>query len=367
MTPVSPASSDGSQLPPRHRPTLGELSKDTTESDLWDLEDDLVMPDDPPPLRPDVIRGPKELPVPREKRKTGGEEGAEAPAAIPAPAAEKIRLNVGKVRQSERAQGGGSPSTTPEREFEELDNWEDTPVTPDIGELHDPTPAVVEMEPMPVDNEAPSTTEIAAEERSGNSDPDDEFSPVAPVGASPVSLKPHLGLSGVERAGLIALAVTLVIIAATAYVFSFNRLPREKDRARETDFPIKGALVAVKSATTYWRPPITDGASPDTFRRGTELLPVIDVDLQGGPAAVRVLFRNEERVVVGDAVTRQVQTDVRLSIPATAGFDDVGMHAAYRTGESKPWTVEVYEAPTEDAPGRDFKKVFEMNISTDLR
>jgi hypothetical protein len=62
-----------------------------------------------------------------------------------------------------------------------------------------------------------------------------------------------------------------------------------------------------------------------------------------------------------------VRDSVRLNVPATAGFDDVGMHAAYRTGESKPWTVGVYEAPTEDAPGRDFKKVFEMDISTDLR
>jgi hypothetical protein len=226
---------------------------------------------------------------------------------------------------------------------------------------------VVDSEAEPSTEDAPSATEEAVEGISGKPVADDEFSPAAPAGASPISLKPHLGLSKVERVGLIALAVTLLIVAATAYVFSLSRLPREADRTKETDFPVKGTLVTVKSASSYWRAPITDGASPDTFRRGTELLPVIDVELVGGPAAIRVLFRNDERVVVGDAVTRPVRADVRLTIPATAGFDDVGMHAAYRTGESKPWTVEVYEAPTEDAPGRDFKKVLEMDISTDLR
>ena len=374
MTPVPPASSDGSQLPPRHRPTLGELSKDTTETDLWDLDDDLAMPDDPAPARPDVIRGSREIPAPREKRRTAGEEETDAAAAAPPPAAEKIRLNVGRMRQSERSSAGGTESSGHESEFEDLDQWEDVPASPEIGELHDIAPPREETTPP-----AGNTLEAAGETRavdasveaspgdSMDATPADEFSPVAPAPAQPVSLKPHLGLSKMERAGLIALAVILLLVAATAYMFSLSRLPRETDRVRQNDFPIKGTLVSVKSASSYWREPITDGASPDTFRRGTQLLPVIDIELQGGPAAIRVLFRNDERVVVGDAVTRPVRSDVRLSIPATAGFDDIGMHAAYRTGESKPWTVEVYEAPTENTPGRDFKKVFEMNISTDLR
>jgi hypothetical protein len=54
-------------------------------------------------------------------------------------------------------------------------------------------------------------------------------------------------------------------------------------------------------------------------------------------------------------------------VAATAGFEDVGMHAAYRTGQSEPWSVQVYEAPSEDTPGPAFKKLFEMNVSTDLR
>ena len=110
-----------------------------------------------------------------------------------------------------------------------------------------------------------------------------------------------------------------------------------------------------------------EGPDQDTFRRGTELLPVLEISLAGGPAGIRVLFRNDERAVVGDAVTRTVRGSGTLKIPATAGFDDIGMHAAYRTGESKPWTIEVFEAASENAPSREFTKLFEMNISTDRR
>ena len=55
------------------------------------------------------------------------------------------------------------------------------------------------------------------------------------------------------------------------------------------------------------------------------------------------------------------------ALAATAGFEDIGMHAAYRTGQSKSWSVEVREAPSEDSPVQDFKKLFEMSISTDRR
>jgi hypothetical protein len=43
------------------------------------------------------------------------------------------------------------------------------------------------------------------------------------------------------------------------------------------------------------------------------------------------------------------------------------MHAAYRTGQSKPWTIQVLEGPSETAANAEFKKLFEINISTDRR
>lgn len=377
MTPAPPSSSDGSPLPPRHRPTLGDLSKDTTESDLWDLDDDFALPSDAPPARQDAPRVGKDLPAPREKKAGPPREGEEAPTPrLKTPEGDKIRIHVNKPKVSTRP--GPGTQAREDKDFADLDHWEDANPQDDLEDLPSvpvsaadawappasieesaPVPSIAEI---PEDAAADSAVVPIPEEQQ-----DDEFSPVVPVGAKPVSLRPRLTLSKIEKIGLGALAATLMIVAGVAYMFSLNRLPHESERVRAKDFPVRGSLLTVNSAKSYWRAPITDGAAPDTFRRGTQLLPVLEVSLSGGPAAVRVLFRSEDRTVVGDAVTRSVGAGSTLTIAATAGFDDLGMHAAYRTGESKPWTIEVYEAPSENTAGRDFKKVFEMNISTDLR
>lgn len=374
MTPVTPSPSDGAPLPPRHRPTLGELSKDTTESDLWDLEDDMTLPGENLPPRQEGGRPGRELPSPREKKPAKGSDAEGAATKLPPPAAEeKIRINVNRVRQGSRPSGGqGGASSTPESEFDDLEQWEDVRPEAEIEDLPVEilTPAEETISEIAAKDAAPDEPEPVAAQAAGESPAgvgDDEFSPAPAANVQPVSLRPTLGLSKVERLGMIVLAVLLVALAGVAYMFSLNRLPREAERVRAADFPIRGERVAIESATSYWREPVTDGANPDTFRRGTRLLPVLEMEVSGGPAAIRVLFRNEDRAVVGDVITRDVVSGVKLSIAATAGFDDAGMHAAYRTGESKPWTIEVYEAADRNAPGRDFKKVFEMNISTDLR
>ncbi len=184
------------------------------------------------------------------------------------------------------------------------------------------------------------------------------FSPVVPDHAVPVSLRPRLMLSPVERLGLIFLLALLFAGGGAILVFSLNHLPTETQRAKANHFPIKGGQLTIDSATSYWRAPILEGSSRDTFRRGTQLLPVLELSVSGGPATLRVLFRNEEQAVVGDAVTRTVREGGLLKIPATAGFDDLGMHAAYRTGEGKPWTIEVLEAPVGSHGGHRIHRSF---------
>jgi hypothetical protein len=43
------------------------------------------------------------------------------------------------------------------------------------------------------------------------------------------------------------------------------------------------------------------------------------------------------------------------------------MHAAYRTEDLEPWTVEIAEARSADASGREYTKILKMNISPELR
>jgi len=368
----SPPPSNDPSLPPRHRPALGNLAKDTTELDLWAFEDDLESGEDSVKTAPvPTPRSPgADIPAPRERQAPKSRQPT-APLENGRPAgSERIQMNVTKSLQRNQPSAPPTGLLKPESEFDDLEHWDDVPKGPEIEELPPPPPQEPVEIPKP---EAVST----AEEESGPAQAeateapqeteDDEFSPVNHGNAAPVWLRPHLRLSKAERIGLVSLLVLLLAGGIFALVVSSKNLPTETERAAAKDFPIAGSKVTVDSAVSYWRAPITDGPSPETFRRGTRLLPVLDLKISKGSGAVRVLFRNEERTVVGDAVTRAIHGPGNVVIAATAGFDDLGMHAAYRTGGSKPWIIEVYEAASENAAGRDFQKLFEMNISTDRR
>lgn len=375
MTPTPPSDPEGSSLPARHRPTLGNLAKDTTEMDLWDFEDDLELPEDREAPRAEEISRSvaKDIPAPRERQGDKPRETEERSVPkTPTGGEERIRMNVNKVRGTSRPAGPTTGQSMPESDFDELEHWEDARVSQEIEdlpvgtepELFEPInlpKAMPNLKPMPVTPEEVEKPAAVPDET------DDEFAPVIRENATPISLRPHLGLSKIERIGMIALAALLVVGALTILVISMNRLPTEAEKTDVNDFPVKGSHLSITSATSYWRAPITDGPEPDTFRRETQLLPVLEIGVSGGPAVLRILFRNDEREVIGDAVTRAVRSCGTLKIPATAGFDEIGMHAAYRTGGTKPWTIEVYEAPSSETAGKDFRKLFEMNISSDRR
>lgn len=354
--------------------------------DLWDFEDDIESPEgSSDPVKEPVRSAGKDIPSPRERQapNTPRERNESSVPKTPTGGEDRIRMNISKSRGRTGPSGAAAGQSKPESDFDELEGWDDAvpppqpepefdelPVESSLDEPHVGGKVVPNLQPMPVDSPSEAEREIVVKTESvpelPTAEADDEFSPVVRENATPISLRPHLGLSGFERIGLIALAVLLVLVAGGIFLFSLNRLPTESKRVQANDFPIKGAHLTISSAESYWRAPITDGPEADTFRRETQLLPVLEMALSGGPAAIRVLFRNEDHIVVGDAVTRTVRGGT-VKIAATAGFDDIGMHAAYRTGESKPWTIEVFEAPTEETTGKDFKKLFEINISTDRR
>lgn len=367
--PLLPSSDDGKQLPPRHRPTLGNLNQDTTELDLWAFEDNLDLPEESVPEPQRGTSG--AIPAPRERRPVKSLESAPKEDTSPESGGGRIKINVGRSRpHSQHAPPIASPSH--ESAFDDLENWEDGPMEEPPGELPEElepillTPELPEPQPHPKNTTDATEPEVADEPVNPAAD-DDEFSPKQKSDAKPLPLRPHLGLSMVERTAMILLAALLVLGGLFAYLQSITKLPTESTRASTGDFPIKGAKITVNSATSYWRPPVNTGPKTDTFRRGTVLLPVLVLKVADGRGAIRVLFRNENHEVIGDAVTRTIQGAETLEIPSTAGFDDIGMHAAYRTGGSKPWTIEVFEASSETAAGRDFKRLFEINISTDRR
>ncbi len=390
MSSQPPPSSDGPKMPPRHRPTLENLNKDSTELDLWAFEDDLELGEE---MEKPAAHGVGEADIPAPRMPWTGKPAApvqapsDQPVPIPPQRDERVRINVrrGRIKNQPAGPVAGLPKSV--LEMEDLELWGDAAKEVELDELpgETVTPPAVEIEavapaatvpeetpgeplvssPVPVQTEAAGILEVPAP-------PAEQASPSpaaaeTPAPAVPLDLRPRLNLTKAERIGLIALAIVLLVLGVGGLMLTLGRLPTDTARESANDFPIRGGYVTVNAANSYWREPILDGAAPETVRRGTRLLPVLELDVAGGKGVLRVLFRNENREVVGDAVTRGVQGGGKLLIPATAGFEDIGMHAAYRTGQTRPWTIEALEAPSAEAEGRAFKRLFEIDISTDRR
>ncbi len=381
MTPIPASSSEEPSRPRRLRPSIGNIPQDTTELDLWAFSDDLDLEAPTNPKGHEAAKDPmaKDLPAPRERKFDA------LPEALPPIPEERIRIDVNRMSSKNR-----SPEHSPARpqfgtDFEDLEKWENAAAAFEIADLP-PVELPVELpnapsaatgptepvkaphppeivNPVPPEQPVPNVTATPEPERRE----DEGLSPMRREDAVPISLIPNLGLSRIEKLGMILLAVLLLLGGVAAFMLSLHRLPTESIKAQANDFPIKGQRIVINSATSYWRAPITEGPSQDVFRRGTQLLPVVEFNASADSAAIRVIFRNEYRDAVGDTITRTIRGKDTVRIVATAGFDDTGMHAAYRTGGSKPWTIEVLEAPSESAASTDFKKVFEMNIATTLR
>lgn len=387
MTADPPPSPEGSSLPSRHRPVLGDLAKNTTELDLWSFDDDLdeeVVPIvQPLPTQPRLIltqqSGNRGIPERRDSRPGSSNPESGSEDAPPPATEEQVKLNAGRSPDRRRTLGDFSNSVKRVDDFDELEQW-DTDLSQEEDRL-DELPEVLTEELIrkentdiphgaPVVESAPVGSPVAVVSPAILEKPasvDDEFSTVPNDGEESVSLRPQMGLTKMEKVGMIVLLVMLVSAGLVIYQFSVNRLPTESIKAKANDFPIKGSNLTVTSSESYWRVPIMDGPTPDVFRRGTELLPVIEIAVSGGSGAIRAVFRDENRKTMGDLITRTVGGKDLLKIVATAGFEDMGMYAAYRTGGNKPWTVEVLEGPSADAPSAEFKKLFEMELSTAIR
>ncbi len=377
MCPSPPSSSDGQPLPPRHRPSLDDLARDTTELDLWAFDEESDLNDVPPgPAR----QGSAEIPAPRNPQPRVSKPGppdhladASPPESkLPQPS-ELIRINVNKPKLN-RPSALNSDVAKPADVLSERYQWEDLPA--DV-EIETPPRVVQEIQPPPevealprVPPEPPLATAVPTPESPGavTSEPapqaeEDEFSPSIKENATPIPLRPHLGLSRVERVGLFSLLAVLAVFAVVILTFALSRLPTRSAFPPAINFPIEGKHVSVVSAQTYWRAPVIDGPKPDTVRRGTALMPVIEMKLGAATGTIRVLFRNDAGQPIGDNLTRVANSNETLVIHATAGFDDPGMHAAYRTDKSSAWKVEVFELPPGADAGGVAAKLFEMEVS----
>lgn len=335
---------------PKIEINVSKKAKESTEMDLWDI--DLGEEVIPSPSEK-VQRAPGQLPVQRKsvskiKTKKPSDPKPKSAEAAELTGLEPVSEELGELEpiSEEPAESGKDQAAeTPSRE---------APVESE-DDIFDGFPDLEQEMPIELENRTKQWEEA------------DDVSTEKPE-QKPMPVISAIGsMSKIEKIAISALVAVLVLSAILTLIHFSNRVPTRPLVAEEVDFPVSGKIVEIIAAGTYWREPVTTGENADVVRRGTQLIPVLKLNLSSKSGAIRVFFRNEDGLVMGDGITRTVKGDAEVTVAATAGFEDVGMHTAYRTGDTKRWVVQVFEAPDATSPREKFRKVLEMDISTEIR
>lgn len=338
---ADPPSSSG--LPPRTRPVLSDLSKQTTEEDLWDLDEEATPANVPGPAGENPGAVPQ---TPSIKEK-------------PKPAVIESRLDKPDPKQKGIARME-PPRGKVSDAFGDLDENEERPsAAPENAEIAAPVPT-----PREEEEALPSAVEKPVERERRP-----EGSPTPPAA-------PKFGISRREIVGLGAFAFAILLAAIWGLASFFGHLHFTDGDTGRVDFPVKGERATVAGAESFWREPIREGANRDAARGTVAVIPVVEIVLEPGTGsgALRILFRNDRSEPVGDTITRTFSNgrfdaggSERTECASTAGFEERGEFNALRAGQTEPWTVLVLEGPGPDAPAREFRTLFEMPLSTLFR
>ncbi len=199
----------------------------------------------------------------------------------------------------------------------------------------------------------------------------DEFAPLPPTGKStPIQITKF---SRLEKITSLAFLALFLIGGFFAYKGFHDNVKAEVNPYATPNFPIQGKIAKIANAKTYWRLPILEGPNPDPIKLNVILIPVIEITLDDDDdrkGAIRVIFRNGEKVIIGDSLTKTfadrkftANQSATFAFPCTDGFTDYGEQEAYRAQLSKPWSIEVYEGTDDNAPIASFNLLFSTPVS----
>lgn len=355
---AEPTSSSGSSG--RSRPALSDLSKETTEGDLWNLDDE------PSPAAPTRVAYPSQ---PRQPARL--EEVAEAAATTAEssePAAEAA-LDVslpGPQAPTPRGKALGQSkqdSESPLRSRAALG-----PQPDDIGDLDEPKESAPAATPEPT----PEPTPPAASKL----DPPPSTPAGSPVKSAGDPIAPTIPRPRINRRDVVSLAAfAFVLLLAAIWVLTrfFSLFEFKSQFVEMPDFPLKGQHASIGGADTFWREPVRSGEQRDFARREVAMIPVLELTLDSASSAgaLLVIFRNGQGEPVGDSIRRSFRDgrfdasgSATITFPATDGFVEEGNYHAYRTGKGDPWMAEVLEGPSVDAPAGDFRPLAPIPVST---
>jgi hypothetical protein len=350
---AEPTSSSGSSG--RSRPALSDLSKETTEGDLWNLDDE---PGEAPPPRvaqPPLPRQPAKIEALPEAAGTDVESIEPAAASAPdeglsGPQAPKPR---GKTPAQGRADHDGPLGSRSGR----------SPQSDEIGDLDEPR----ERLPHPAPAPAPQPEPAPAPQPAAAATP-----PVTSSGSTTAPAIPRPRIHRRDAINLAAFAFVLLLAAIWVLTRFFSLFEFKSQFVEMPDFPLKGQHASIGGADTFWREPVRSGEQRDFARREVAMIPVLELTLDpaSSAGALLVIFRNGQGEPVGDAIRRSFRDgrfdasgNATITFPATDGFVEEGNYHAYRTGKGDPWMAEVLEGPSVDAPAGDFRPLAPIPVS----
>lgn len=338
------------------------------EESLWDLDDESEIISDSSEGK--VTLPPAKLP---ERRQAPRNKVTFSDAVQTNVTAKNVREGVHRLSPEKSKPQKSKPdllhsrSGRLEKEFNELDSWEsDDSLASGLDEA-DAVPVVsneVRLVPPPLEprvDSAEESPQVENEPSLGIELPDAEAVDEDAGKGLKISIKP------VEWLGLGLLLILLLLTGFFALRWMIGDYSKATVGGTYKEFPVNGARVVLVGGDFYWRAPVLEGENRDTVRRGTRLIPVVELKVKGGPAAIRLRFKDDEGTYIGDPLTVSVSGEVTEEFAGTAGFEDIGMHAAYRIGETDPWTVEVFEAESVNSRGEDFSLIHEFELSADTQ
>jgi hypothetical protein len=317
-------------------PSLSELSKETTENDLWNLDDKLAeLPVISPSIRPTVNSSAKipELPKIREIENS--------PDEVP------VSLSIAKSRFELRNTDHANP----------LKKALEAPVSQDQRDS---------LEEL---LQTPSQPETAARELLNQQSKESLLKPQTSQTPTSSGIK-------VTRRDIISLTLfSFLLILAGIWVVShfFGKFTLKSEYLEAPNYPIHGEHTTIAHAKTYWREPIRTGEDRDFARRDVTLIPILEVTIhpeKSNVGALLVTFKDSKGRAVGDSIRRafavgrfEASQNPTISFPGTDGFMTEGDFNGYRINSREPWMVEIFEGPSIDAPSKSFKKITSIPVS----
>ncbi len=353
---ADPPNSSG--LPARSRPILSELAKQTTEEDLWDLDEeasDAVNPGDP--ADEDAEKPAAGIPEPQP------EPPAPSAEKTPPPATSKTKPVVIEARLEKPASKKRSAARKEPERAKVTDAFDNLDI--DI-----PDSRSAETPPAPASPPPDIETSKWEVEAPADEAPD---KPLPPQPAPAPASGPKWRSNRREIIGLGIFSFVLLFAAIWGLAGFFGHLHFADSEERKVKFPVKGERTVIAAADSFWREPIREGPNRDAARSGTAFIPVVEISLapESGSGALRLLFRNDKGAPVGDTITRtfsggkfDTTGTERVECASSDGFSESGEFNAHQAGYSDPWTVLVLEGPGPDAPAREFSTLFELPLST---